>query len=145
LTNQRHGRLPDDAEGVSVELSGRLRSPVLRMKLPARASCDGRPLTGWANCRTLIVSRRSPKPSPAAPLAISPPMTVASIAAKIRSTYCSSCRPKACGFLPEPPVPLAETDPFRCRGQRRRGPATGEVTSVRYVIEQATSLSHPRR
>ena len=93
---ERHGRLPDDAEGVSVELSGRVRSLLVVEDEAARphACRDGRVRpTGWANCRRPIVSRRSPKPSPAAPRCWRSPMrrmTVASIAAKIRSTCCSS-------------------------------------------------------
>ena len=93
---ERHGRLPDEAEGISVELSRQLRALLPKADEAAAAALAGHGRctpTGWANCRRATVLRRSPKPSPAARalLAVSYcRMTVAFIAAKIRSTCCSS-------------------------------------------------------
>ena len=152
---ERHGRLPDDAEGVfgrtvQAPAGAGCRVPTKR-RLP-RSRCHGgaRRLAG-RTARRQIGSRRSPKPSPAVP-----PLLAVSYAPDDGCFYRGedpfNLFPQLTGlkalrvFFREPPVPLAETDPFHSALAFRAlvGQPRAEVEHLfRYVIEQVAIVAVP--
>ena len=118
---ERHGRLPDDAEGVSVELSGRLRSLLVvedeaAGPAPAATVVSADWLGELPETDRIAAFAETIAGGPAL-LAISyapddgcfyrgeDPFNLLLQLAGLKALRV---------FFPEPTVPLAETDPFRC-------------------------------
>ena len=152
---ERHGQLPGDAEGASVELSKRLRawlpSADETKSAARRAATRGRARIGWVN---------SPEADRLAAftetVAGGPPLLAVSYTPDDGCFYRGedpfNLFPQLTGlralrvFFREPPVPLSETDPFHSALAFRAlvGQPRAEVEHLfRYVIEQVTIVAVP--